>query len=485
MFDSITEATDRVRSQLARIDAAELDEDSAREMLSAFSGLANVAQAGQAVAAGALDRAVKAKLGSKAGRMASHIVSGTAGISEGAAESLFNLSAALEDHQDLKSLFVGGDLSAAEAKEIASALGRNSAAEEELLRTAKEKNFSKLRNAANSVQSPDPDADERRAAAARAGRRIRTWTDAEGFGHLKASGPTDVIGRVWSRIQAESDSLFDSARRAGVHQPPRSYAFDAFVALLTAGTAAPRPSGPAGGAASPMGSSDSGPACPSPAGSDGTAPADSENSSPAASGGSSPASSDRAQPARGAKASRPRVDMIIRADFSALVRGWPEPGEVCEIAGLGPVPVSTARSFLGDAALKFVITDGVDIRTIAHCGRHINAHLRTALAWKFRCCVEPGCGASLGTEIDHVHPVGKQGLTAWENLEPRCRAHHREKTARDYPNGTAAYRGQAKRAGAGGGSGSGAGSGSGGSSGSGRRSGRADSPAGAGVRRRT
>ena len=65
----------------------------------------------------------------------------------------------------------------------------------------------------------------------------------------------------------------------------------------------------------------------------------------------------------------PRFMGLIRVDIAALVRGAVEGDEICEIAGLGPIPVSVARELLGDAILKLVITKGVDVANVTHLGR--------------------------------------------------------------------------------------------------------------------
>ncbi|MBJ7282211.1 MAG: hypothetical protein JHD40_03765, partial [Acidimicrobiia bacterium] len=59
----------------------------------------------------------------------------------------------------------------------------------------------------------------------------------------------------------------------------------------------------------------------------------------------------------------------IRVDIDALKRGHTEHGEVCEIAGVGPIPVAAATEYLGEAFLKLLILDEVDIKTVAHMGR--------------------------------------------------------------------------------------------------------------------
>jgi len=129
---------------------------------------------------------------------------------------------------------------------------------------------------------------------------------------------------------------------------------------------------------------------------------------------------------------------MILVDWEALRRGVARPGERCDIPGFGPAAVETARSYLGEAALKFILTDGVAVASVAHMGRRRGAHLRSALAAMFQCCVD--CGRGLGLEWDHVEPNAKGGPTSFENLRPRCKACHRAKTARDFPEGTSGYR---------------------------------------------
>ena len=74
----------------------------------------------------------------------------------------------------------------------------------------------------------------------------------------------------------------------------------------------------------------------------------------------------RAEGARG-------VTGVVRIDHRALLRGWTEPGEVCEIVGQGPIPVAVASRLLDDAFLKAVVVDGTDIVTVSHLGRTIPA----------------------------------------------------------------------------------------------------------------
>jgi hypothetical protein len=77
-----------------------------------------------------------------------------------------------------------------------------------------------------------------------------------------------------------------------------------------------------------------------------------------------------------------------------------------------------------------LVKDGVNITTVAHAGRAIPTHLRTALqAGGYRGCVD-GCTASAWLEADHSDiDYAKGGVLSWENTDWLCKTHHRQKTA--------------------------------------------------------
>ena len=137
------------------------------------------------------------------------------------------------------------------------------------------------------------------------------------------------------------------------------------------------------------------------------------------------------------KASRGRTEVIFVCDVGAFRRGHAHAGEVCQVIGGGPVPVAVVEEEVEDAFVKAVLHDGVRIDTVAHYGRTIPAHLRTALAlgrppdFEGLRCSDEGCGRRWGVEVDHVDPVANGGLTSYDNLEPKCAPSHWEKTERD------------------------------------------------------
>ncbi len=127
----------------------------------------------------------------------------------------------------------------------------------------------------------------------------------------------------------------------------------------------------------------------------------------------------------GRRAPGPRATVHVRVDLDALRRGSLDAGEVCEIPGVGPVPVQTARDLLGDALVDLVITNGTDVTTVCHLGRSIPAALDVALTERDRQCVVPGCDATQGLERDHWIVSFKDGGPAtMENLARLCSHHH-------------------------------------------------------------
>ena len=120
--------------------------------------------------------------------------------------------------------------------------------------------------------------------------------------------------------------------------------------------------------------------------------------------------------------------IVFRIDHTAFTRGHTVPGEICEIVGIGPVPVSVVQRLANDAIFKALITDGTDIRSISHLSRVIPVRLRTGVEELQPECVIGGCHVSRHLEIDHNIPVEEQGPTALWNLNRLCHHHHRVKT---------------------------------------------------------
>jgi hypothetical protein len=130
----------------------------------------------------------------------------------------------------------------------------------------------------------------------------------------------------------------------------------------------------------------------------------------------------------GERAGGPPAQVALRVDAGALTRGEVEGDEVCEVVGVGPVPVEVAKSFLSDALVHLVVTDGVDIKAVTSAKRTIPATLRAALQERDRTCAVPGCTATKHLEIDHLVDFAKGGATELENTVRLCKPHHDMKT---------------------------------------------------------
>ena len=92
-------------------------------------------------------------------------------------------------------------------------------------------------------------------------------------------------------------------------------------------------------------------------------------------------------------ASRHQAHLFVNVDAEKLTRGDAAAG-VCEIKGVGPVPVATARELMGDALLTILVKKGVDVTTIAHDGtKTMPIAVRRAVLARDPECVVDVCSA--------------------------------------------------------------------------------------------
>jgi hypothetical protein len=254
----------------------------------------------------------------------------------------------------------------------------------------------------------------------RKSRYLRHYTDGDGALRVEGLFTPDAGAKLIAALKPTRTAIFDEARAHGVRERPEAYEADALVALLTG----ERPRMPRGGGAgqADTGRASTGRASSGRAGTD-QADSDPTDSDPTDSDptDSDPANSDPTTTECRSAGFPPPASVHLRVDLAALRRGHLDDGECCEIPGVGPVPLATARSVLGDAIVHLVITKGSDIATVSNLGRTIRAPLRTALIERDQTCVIPGCDVRDGLEIDHrVIPVVENGETALWNLARLC-----------------------------------------------------------------
>ena len=104
----------------------------------------------------------------------------------------------------------------------------------------------------------------------------------------------------------------------------------------------------------------------------------------------------------------------VRVDLPALLAGQTSPGEVCEIPGVGAVPVDHARKVLSHGLLELVITDGVDVRTVVSTTRHVPEALKIAIAERDERCKVRGCDRTQGLERHHTKRFAEHHLTTYD-----------------------------------------------------------------------
>jgi hypothetical protein len=369
MLDSLEKAVGEVRRVVDRIDPARLRGPDAARLFEVFAEAERLCAAGKLLAA----RRVES---SNAWREDGHRslaswVAQKTGTGLGAAMGTVETALRLEGLPGTEDALRSGRLSEAQTREITAAACHRPAAEGELIEAAASKTLTGLKDQCRRVRAAAAD-EVASYEAVRRSRYLRHWTDAAGAMRLDARLTPDDGARVIAAVEARANELFEEARRGGRREPTEAYAADALVALA-----------------------------------DGVG----------------------ADPARGSGVG---AVVHVRVDHSAFVRGRVEDGETCEIPGVGPIPVATARRLADDGIICAIVTDGTDVTTVAHLGRTIPAKLRTALVERDPECVVPGCGTRHGLEIDHLVPFAEGGPTAIDNLARLCHWHHYMKTHHGY-----------------------------------------------------
>ena len=120
-------------------------------------------------------------------------------------------------------------------------------------------------------------------------------------------------------------------------------------------------------------------------------------------------------------------------------------GEVCEVAGFGPISTQAALDLLAtqDPFLRVIVTDGEKVTGEAHLGRRPSAHQRSALDWLYPSCAAEGCSTRAERlQSDHRADWARAHITVVDLLDRLCPLHHGLKTR----SGWALVEGRGKRA---------------------------------------
>jgi hypothetical protein len=341
-----------------------------------------------------------------------------------------------------------GALSPEQAAAISEAATADPGAERRLLdHAAGGGSLTELRDECERVKAAadrDPDETYRRN---RASRLLRIYRGAGGIAKLFAQSTPDQIGRIQTAIETRADDLFHEARRAGRHEPREHYLIDALEHICTEWLAdelddsepdtdddGQRDGGDdhddSGGGDSDRDAGD--PRDETSATCDGAASAaTSGDVDTARETGAGP---NRAQRRKAKKQRRRQLRYmgLVRVDHAALVRGWTEDDEICEVAGLGPIPVRVARELLGDSLLYVLVTKGSAVATTVNLARGPTQAQRIALLWAqgIECQVE-GCTNTI-IQIDHTDDWAITHHTVLDELSNKCTYHHWLKTTQGW-----------------------------------------------------
>ncbi len=298
------------------------------------------------------------------------------GRSYGAARRDAETAEHLGQRSGLREALRQGALSTDQAAEVASAATADPGSEGELVERARSETLRQTRQRAERVKAAARSAEEDAARARRqhAARQVRFGTDAEGCATLLASGPPGAMAEIRAELERRAQGIFKDAHAEGRREPAAAYAFDALVELARRS----RSGGPAHGDSGDHG-----------------------------------------------RAPRPKTAVSVIVDLAALRRGCLQPGERCEIPGVGSVPVAWAVDQLGEATLRLFLRHGGDLKAMATTSRTPTEHMKVCLEVLHDGCVV--CGSHRHLEIHHTTSAtgwADTGRTRLDELAPLCGHHH-------------------------------------------------------------
>src|SRR3954469_3033219 len=393
MFDctELQEMRKRLVGFAGAFDAELLDGDAAGKVVKAVATMTNTLSSIKVRAALRLEQTQTFRRDGHPS--AAHQLAHATGSSVGKAKSELEAAKRLEALPATAKALSEGTLSADKAAAVADAASADPSAEGRLLDHAQRRSLGELKDECARVKAaadPDPDATRRRVHAERG---ARTFGTGVGSSRLVWDDTTERIAEAWAVVTGYANTEFDLARLEERHESEAAYAADGMLA---------RPRAATGGASPPV-------------------------------------------KVEGKRVRRPvPANVIFRCDAAAAKRGWVEPGEVCDLVGHGPVPVSAIRDLVEhqDPFIAAVVTKGVDVMSVAHLRRNPTAYQLTALLWQQPECTRLGCNRTARLENDHRDDWAKTHRTPTDGIDPLCHHDHALKTRYEW----ALVEGKGKRA---------------------------------------
>jgi hypothetical protein len=384
---SIEEIREALAVVAADFDASTKTIERCKEIVAAATAIERMAAAIKTVAAARV--AQSGSWRASGDRSPAHELARETGTTIGAARETLETGDRLTKLPALSAAARRGELSPTQTAAVAAVGAVAPTLVPTLIERAKDTTVSQLREEcarAIATRQDDPEAARKRI---REQRSLRHWVDAAGGGVLQLRDSVDVIAGVMTDLAPIREAMFQESRQRGEHLRPDAADADALVAAVGAARHGNVPQ---------------------------------------------TASDKDGAPARLPHRCAPRSKILVRVDFDALLRGRPIDGEVCEIAGYGPVAVSAVRELLGsgDAFLAGIVTKGTQVVGVAHLGRRATALQATALEWTNPTCAADGCTRAVRLEIDHRKSWASTKVTITDLLDRLCEHDHDLKTRFDW-----------------------------------------------------
>lgn len=354
-----------MKSCVSGLNVDELSGDEAMELCARFAEVERLGAAGRLVTA---DRVAATEVWRRGGsRTAAHWVARHTGTDPERCKDALETAGRLGACSLVAEEIRAGRLSEAQAQVIVDAASVRPDAESQLVDFARSNSLRLLREECRRVKNSVPAAIEEYKEVHRS-RELTTWTGRDGATCGTFRLTSDVGAAFLAAIEGRKAKHVRAARRDGRREPFQAYAADALVELVTE--------------------------------------------------------------ERGSASAKtaPKSMVIVHVAYEAIVRGALAEGEVCEIRGVGPIPLDVARELAADSILRVLVTKGGQPMAVTPGVRTIPRALRLLLEARDQRCVVPGCDVTLGLQVDHRKPFAQLGPTDLENCGLLCKLHHDMKT---------------------------------------------------------
>lgn len=369
MIDRLGSLIEELSSCVGHLDAGQISGSEAMELCARFAEVERLGAAGKLAMA---ERVAATEVWRRGGsRTAVDWLARQSGADPGRAREGLETAGRLGDCPVVAAEIRAGRLSEAQAHVIVDAAAVRPDAEGRLVEFARSNSLRRLREECRRVKVGDVSADEEYKAVHRS-RGLRSWIGRDGAVCGSFRYTPDAGAELLAAIDARKDVLVRAAQRDGRREPFDAYAADALVELVTE--------------------------------------------------------------ARGAeqRSSSPKRMVIVHVAYEAIVRGAVADGEVCEIRGVGPVPLEAARRMAADSILRILVTKGGQPMAVTPGKRTVPRALRILLEARDKTCAVVDCDVTQGLQVEHRQDFALLGPTDLENCALVCPRHHDVKTYLGY-----------------------------------------------------